>query len=163
MTIDQVDNNERNPVDGIIAEIADYVLSTPSFSAESLATARTCMLDAMGCGMLALTDPKCAKVLGPIVPGAEMAEGCVVPGTSWRLDPIQASFNLGAIVRWLDFNDTWLAAEWGHPSDNLGGLLPVAAYLSKLAEAGEGVQPNGIVPRTFTVCLLYTSPSPRDS
>ena len=154
MTIDQVDNNERNPVDGIIAEIADYVLSTPSFSAESLATARTCMLDAMGCGMLALTDPKCAKVLGPIVPGAEMAEGCVVPGTSWRLDPIQASFNLGAIVRWLDFNDTWLAAEWGHPSDNLGGLLPVAAYLSKLAEAGEGVQPNGIVPRTFTVQQL---------
>ena len=151
MSHDQVDNNELHPVDEVIAKIADYVLSTPQFSDETIFTARTCMMDALGCGMLALTDPKCRRVLGPIVPGAEMPGGCLVPGTNWRLDPIQASFNLGAIVRWLDFNDTWLAAEWGHPSDNLGGLLPVAAYVSQLAEQGLATQSNGIVPQSMSV------------
>lgn len=154
MSVDQVDKNERLPVDGIVAEIADYVLREASFSEATLDTARTCMLDALGCGMLALTDPKCVRVLGPVVPGAEMPSGCVVPGTPWRLDPVEAAFNLGALVRWLDFNDTWLAAEWGHPSDNLGGLLPVAAYLSQLASSDQGTQLNGIVPRAFSVRQL---------
>ncbi|MEM8733332.1 MAG: bifunctional 2-methylcitrate dehydratase/aconitate hydratase [Planctomycetota bacterium] len=154
MSLDQVDQNERLPVDDVVAELADYVVNASSFSESSIATARTCMLDALGCGMLALTDPKCVRVLGPVVPGAEMAAGCVVPGTSWRLDPVEAAFNLGALVRWLDFNDTWLAAEWGHPSDNLGGLLPVAAYVSQLAAANEPKQPNGIVPRSLTVRQL---------
>lgn len=154
MIQDQVDNNERPPVDDIVAQIADYLLSAPAFSDATYTTARACMMDALGCGMLALEDPKCTRILGPIVPGAEMQSGCVVPGTPWRLDPLEAAFNLGAIVRWLDFNDTWLAAEWGHPSDNLGGLLPVAAYLSQLADGGESNQPNGIVPRDFSVRQL---------
>lgn len=154
MNHDQVDNNELHPVDDVIAKIADYVLSEPNFTDETISTARTCMMDALGCAMLALTDPKCQRVLGPIVPGAVMPDGCLVPGTDWRLDPIQASFNLGAIVRWLDFNDTWLAAEWGHPSDNLGGLLPVAAYVSTLAEQGQATQANGIVPQQMTVRKL---------
>ena len=93
-------------------------------------------MDTLGCGMLALTYPACTKLLGPVVPGADMpGRGARVPGTSYELDPVQAAFNIGAMVRWLDFNDTWLAAEWGHPSDNLGAILAVADYLSRAAEA----------------------------
>lgn len=154
MIDDQVDDNQRHAVDEVISRIADYVLSEQAFSDTTISTARTCMMDALGCGMLALTDPKCRRVLGPVVSGAVMSDGCLVPGTDWRLDPVQASFNLGAIVRWLDFNDTWLAAEWGHPSDNLGGLLPVAAYVSHLAQQGQASQSNGIVPQQITVRRL---------
>ena len=150
----QFDDNERCAVDAVIDTLAEYVLSNPSFSDESINTARLCMMDALGCGMLALTDPKCQRVLGPIVPGAQMADGCLVPGTNWRLDPLQAAFNLGAIVRWLDFNDTWLAAEWGHPSDNLGGLLPVGSYVAQLAGSAAGTQDNGIVPRAMNMRTL---------
>lgn len=125
------DDNHLQAVDTVIATIADYVVSPQPISDEALTTARLCLMDAMGCAMLALTDPHCRRVLGPIVEEAVLEKGCLVPGTHWRLDPIQASFNLGALIRWLDFNDTWLAAEWGHPSDNLGGLLPTAAYITQ--------------------------------
>jgi 2-methylcitrate dehydratase len=105
-------------------------------SEEALDTARLCLMDTLGCGLLALSYPACVKLLGPVVPGATMPGcGARVPGTSHELDPVQAAFNIGAMVRWLDYNDTWLAAEWGHPSDNLGGILAVADYLSRQAVA----------------------------
>ena len=118
------------PADPLLQDIADYVLSGETASEEARSTAFYCLLDTLACGMLALKFPACVKLLGPVVPGAEMAHGARVPGTNFRLDPVQAAFNIGAMVRWLDFNDTWLAAEWGHPSDNLGGILAVADYLS---------------------------------
>jgi 2-methylcitrate dehydratase len=126
----------RPPFDDLLAQIADYTLdlSRVSSSAEALETARHCLMDTLGCGMLALAYPACTKLLGPVVPGATMPGiGARVPGTSFELEPVQAAFNIGAMVRWLDFNDTWLAAEWGHPSDNLGAILAVADYLSRKA------------------------------
>src|SRR5262249_8388638 len=102
-------------------------------SAEAWQTARYCVLDALGCGLLALGYPACAKLIGPVVPEAVLPGGARVPGTRYELDPVQAAFCVGAMVRWLDFNDTWLAAEWGHPSDNLGGILAVADYLARRA------------------------------
>ena len=95
------------------------------------ATARYCLIDTLGCGLEALDYPACTKLLGPIVPGTIVPNGARVPGTSYQLDPVQAAFNIGAMIRWLDFNDTWLAAEWGHPSDNLGGILATADWLSR--------------------------------
>ena len=127
----------RPPFDALLAQIADYTLDTTrvSGSAEALDTARLCLMDTLGCGLLALSYPACTKLLGPIVPGATLpGVGARVPGTSFELDPVQAAFNIGAAVRWLDFNDTWLAAEWGHPSDNLGAILAVADYLSRRGE-----------------------------
>src|SRR5262249_25550140 len=100
-------------------------------SAEAWETARWCLLDALGCGLLALGYPACSKLIGPVVPGATLPGGARVPGTGYELDPVQAAFCTGAMVRWLDFNDTWLAAEWGHPSDNLGGILAIADYLAR--------------------------------
>ncbi|GAG81039.1 unnamed protein product, partial [marine sediment metagenome] len=94
-------------------------------------TARLCLMDTLGCGLLALRYPECTKLLGPIVPGTIIPKGVPVPGTQFKLDPVQAAFNIGAMIRWLDFNDTWLAAEWGHPSDNLGGILAIADYVSR--------------------------------
>ena len=119
--------------DAILQQIADYIFGVEKItSAEALDTARLCLMDALGCGLLALNYPACTKLLGPVVPGATMpGTGARVPGTSYELDPIQAAFNIGTIVRWLDFNDTWLAAEWGHPSDNLGAILAIADYLSR--------------------------------
>src|SRR5690606_29916088 len=93
------------------------------------------LLDTLGCGFEALTYPACTKMLGPIVSGTSVPHGAKVPGTPYQLDPIQAAFNIGTMIRWLDFNDTWLAAEWGHPSDNLGGILAVADWLSRSAVA----------------------------
>jgi 2-methylcitrate dehydratase len=98
-------------------------------------TARICLMDTLGCGLEALEYPACTKLLGPIVPGTVVPNGARVPGTQFQLDPIQAAFNIGAMIRWLDFNDTWLAAEWGHPSDNLGGILAVSDWLSRTAVA----------------------------
>lgn len=121
---------ERPPPDRLLTEIADYVLNFRAESAEARRIARYCLMDSLGCGMLALGFPACTKLLGPVVPGAELAHGARVPGTRFALDPVTAAFNIGAMVRWLDFNDTWLAAEWGHPSDNLGAILAVADYLS---------------------------------
>jgi len=109
-------------------------------SATALETARYCLMDTLACGFQALDYPACTKLLGPVVPGATLPGGARVPGTGWELDPVQAAFNIGALVRWLDFNDTWLAAEWGHPSDNLGAILAVADYLSR-KQAAEGDEP----------------------
>ncbi|HTN69689.1 MAG TPA: bifunctional 2-methylcitrate dehydratase/aconitate hydratase [Methylomirabilota bacterium] len=123
--------NFRPEPDKILVEIADYALNYISTSREAMDTARYCFMDTLGCGLLALRFPECAKHLGPMVPGAVLTSGARVPGTDWQLDPVHAAFNIGAMIRWLDFNDTWLAAEWGHPSDNLGGILALADYLCR--------------------------------
>ncbi len=127
---DLKDTTRPSP-DKILVEIADYVCNHKKFSDEALTTARFCLMDTLGCGLQALTYPACTKLMGPVVPGASMAGGARVPGTSYELDPVAAAFNIGCMIRWLDFNDTWLAAEWGHPSDNLGGILATADYLSR--------------------------------
>ena len=126
-----VRNAKRPQPDQVLSDIADYVLNYKIRSREALSTARYCLMDTIGCGLLALEYPACTKMLGPIVPGADMKDGTPVPGTSYVLDPVQAALNIGTMIRWLDFNDTWLAAEWGHPSDNLGAVLAVADYISR--------------------------------
>jgi len=123
----------RPPPDKALTNIADYVLDYKIVSPLAFETARHCLIDTLGCGLEALEYPACTKLLGPIVPGADLANGARVPGTAYRLDPVQAAFNIGTMIRWLDFNDTWLAAEWGHPSDNLGGILATADWLSRNA------------------------------
>ena len=130
----------RPAPDRILVEIADYVCNTRKLSEEALNTARYCLMDTLGCGLQALTYPQCTKLMGPVVPGATMTGGARVPGTSYELDPVAAAFNIGCMIRWLDFNDTWLAAEWGHPSDNLGGILATADYLSR-RNVAEGKAP----------------------
>jgi len=122
----------RPDFDQVIQDITDYVMNYDvTQSDEAMQTARYCWMDTIGCGLFALNYPACVKMLGPIVPGASMANGARVPGTSYELDPVRAAWNIGAMVRWLDFNDTWLAAEWGHPSDNLGAILALADYQSR--------------------------------
>jgi len=128
-------SNVRPDPDQVLVDIADYVLNYEVTSSLAYDTARNCLIDTLGCGLEALDYPACTKLMGPVVPGATMANGAKVPGTQFQLDPIQAAFNIGAMIRWLDFNDTWLAAEWGHPSDNLGGILAVADWLSRTAVA----------------------------
>lgn len=123
------------PYDAVIEQITDYVLSYKPSNQEALSTARYCLMDTLGCGLLALQYPACRKLLGPLVPGAELANGVRVPGTKFRLDPVQGAFNIGCMIRWLDYNDTWLAAEWGHPSDNLGGILACCDYLAQQGQA----------------------------
>jgi 2-methylcitrate dehydratase len=125
----------RQQPDAVLADIADYVLKYKVSSKSAWETARHCLIDTLGCGLEALEYPACTKLLGPIVPGTIVPHGAKVPGTSFQLDPVQAAFNIGALIRWLDFNDTWLAAEWGHPSDNLGGILATADWLSRTAIA----------------------------
>lgn len=133
-------SNVRPQPDQVLTDIADYVLNYKINSDLAWKTAHYCLLDAIGCGLEALTFPACTKLLGPIVPGTIVPNGAKVPGTSFQLDPVQAAFNIGTIIRWLDFNDTFLAAEWGHPSDNLGGILATADWLSRTRIA-EGKQP----------------------
>ncbi|HTI67519.1 MAG TPA: bifunctional 2-methylcitrate dehydratase/aconitate hydratase [Caulobacteraceae bacterium] len=133
-------SNVRPEPDKVLVDIADYVLDYRVESKLAYVTARNCLIDTLGCGIEALDYPACTKLLGPVVPGAVLANGARVPGTGYQLDPVQAAFNIGAMIRWLDFNDTWLAAEWGHPSDNLGGILAVADWLSRTAVA-EGRPP----------------------
>jgi 2-methylcitrate dehydratase len=128
----------RPALDCVLTDIADYVLDYRITSALAYETARYCLIDTLGCGLEALDYPACTKLLGPIAPGTIVPFGAKVPGTSYQLDPVQAAFNIGAMIRWLDFNDTWLAAEWGHPSDNLGGILAVADWLSRNALAAGG-------------------------
>lgn len=128
-------SNERPDTDQVIVDIVNYVLDYQIESDLAFQTAHYCLLDTLGCGFEALTYPACTKMLGPVVAGTVVPHGAKVPGTPYQLDPIQAAFNIGAMVRWLDFNDTWLAAEWGHPSDNLGGILAVADWLSRTAVA----------------------------
>ncbi len=123
----------RRPVpDQVIVDIASYAKDCAIGSKLAYDTARYCLMDTLACGFQALQYPACTRMLGPVVPGATMPGGARVPGTSYELDPVQAAFNIGTMIRWLDFNDTWLAAEWGHPSDNLGGILAVADYLSRV-------------------------------
>lgn len=124
------DSNIKPDFDKEIIDIAEYVCHKEITSQEAYQTALLCLMDSIGCGLLALRFPECIKLLGPIVP-AQTYCGCKVPGTQFELDPVQAAFNIGATIRWLDYNDTWLAAEWGHPSDNLGGILAVADYVSQ--------------------------------
>jgi 2-methylcitrate dehydratase len=133
-------SNERPQPDKVLTDIVDYVLNFEITNDLAWKTAQYCLLDTLGCGLEALTYPACTKLLGPIVKGTIVPNGAKVPGTQFQLDPIQAAFNIGAIIRWLDFNDTWLAAEWGHPSDNLGGILATADWLSRINIA-EGKAP----------------------
>src|ERR1700704_5882393 len=126
-------SGERPPYDQVLVDIADYVCNYTIGSELAYATARNCLIDTLGCGLEALEYPACTKLLGPIAPGSDLANGAKVPGTAYRLDPVQAAFNIGTMIRWLDFNDTWLAAEWGHPSANLGGILATADWLSRKA------------------------------
>ncbi|WP_322012476.1 bifunctional 2-methylcitrate dehydratase/aconitate hydratase [Paraburkholderia sp. J12] len=137
----------RPQPDQVLVDIVDYVLNESVSSALALETARYCLIDTLGCGLEALSYPACTKLLGPIVPGTIVPHGAKVPGTPYQLDPVQAAFNIGAMIRWLDFNDTWLAAEWGHPSDNLGGILATADWLSRTAVA------NGKPPLTMQSVL----------
>jgi 2-methylcitrate dehydratase len=121
--------------DPVLAAIADYVQDAVIESQEAYAMARLCLMDSLGCALSALDDADCIKLLQPTVPGTLVPSGARVPGTEWALDPVEAAFHLGCLIRWLDFNDTWLAAEWGHPSDNLGGLLAVADFISRQSRA----------------------------
>ena len=123
--------NIRPKPDKVLTDIADYVAGFRIKSQEAYNTARLCLMDTLGCGLEALEYPACTKLLGPIVPGTVVPNGAKVPGTPHQLDPVAAAFNIGTMIRWLDFNDVWVAAEWGHPSDNLGGILATADWLSR--------------------------------
>jgi 2-methylcitrate dehydratase len=142
-----VDRNDRPAPDQVLVDIADYVCDYVVDSAEAYGTARNCLIDTIGCGLLALNFPECTKLLGPLVPGTTVPHGARVPGTDFVLDPVKAAWDIGAMVRWLDFNDTWLAAEWGHPSDNLGAILAVADHVSRQRMA------NGAPPLTMREVL----------
>lgn len=131
MSSHTADKNIKPAPDKELVIIADYVLQNNLSSELAFTTAHYCLMDALGCAILALQYPACKKLLGPIIPGTTLPVGARVPGTAFMLDPILAAFNIGALVRWLDFNDTWLAAEWGHPSDNLGAILAITDYLSR--------------------------------
>jgi 2-methylcitrate dehydratase len=133
MSSHDIKSAQRPQPDPVLVEIADYARNFTISSEPAYETARYDLMDTLACGFQALKYPACRKLLGPVVPGAVMTGGARVPGTSFELDPVQAAFNIGAMIRWLDFNDTWLAAEWGHPSDNLGGILAVADYLARQA------------------------------
>ena len=126
-----VDLNIRPGFDGLISEIANYVSTYEIKSDLALDTARNCLMDTIGCGLLALQFPACTKMLGPFVEGTKVPFGVRVPGTDYELDPVKGAFDIGCIVRWLDYNDTWLAAEWGHPSDNLGAILSICDFISQ--------------------------------
>jgi len=133
MSSHDIKSAHRPDPEKVLTDIADYALSYQIKSDIAYETAYYCLMDTLACGFQALKFPACTKLMGPVVPGATLPGGARVPGTSYELDPINAAFNIGAMIRWLDFNDTWLAAEWGHPSDNLGGILAVADYLSRQA------------------------------
>lgn len=133
-------NHTQQKTDQILEAIAEYAVNHKITSQVALETARYVLMDTLGCGFLALRYPECTKHLGPIVPGTVVPNGVRVPGTSFELDPVQGAFNIGTIIRWLDYNDTWLAAEWGHPSDNLGGILAASDYLSR-KRLSEGKEP----------------------
>ena len=142
-----VETNVRPNPDDVLVKIADYVLSKDIESSEAYNTARNCLMDTLGCGLLALTFPDCKNLLGPYIEGTQVPGGVRVPGTKHVLDPVKGAWDIGAIIRWLDFNDTWLAAEWGHPSDNLGGILAAADYLSQknLAEGKEALSMKDVL------------------
>src|SRR2546422_6966322 len=124
-------DNIRPPFDPLLEQIGSYAFDAQIAGKEAFDTARLCLMDTLGCALLAVNYPACTKLLGPVVAGTRVPGGSRVPGTNLELDPVTAAFNIGTLIRWLDFNDTWLAAEWGHPSDNLGGILAVADWLSR--------------------------------
>src|SRR6187431_2532526 len=132
MSSHDIKSAQRPNPDELLVTLADYTKNYKVDSAQAYETARYCLMDTLACGFQALKYPACTRLLGPVVPGATMPGGSRVPGTSYELDPVMGAFSIGAMVRWLDFNDTWLAAEWGHPSDNLGAILASACYVSKM-------------------------------
>jgi 2-methylcitrate dehydratase len=142
---------ERPAPDKVLTDIADYALSYRIDSKTAYETAYYCLMDTLACGFQALQYPACTRLMGPVVPGAVLSGGARVPGTSYELDPVQAAFNIGAMIRWLDFNDTWLAAEWGHPSDNLGAILAIADYLSR-RNAAQGKK--GLIVRDVLTAMI---------
>ena len=146
-----VDLNDRPEPDQVLVDIADYVCDIEINSFEAYDTARNCLMDTLGCGILALSFPECTKLLGPLVEGTTVPNGARVPGTNHKLDPVKAAWDIGCIIRWLDFNDTWLAAEWGHPSDNLGAILGVADYMSQV-RITEGRDP--LLMRDVLTCMI---------
>ena len=146
-----VEVNVRPEPDSLLVEIADYVSKQEINSELALSTARNCLIDTIGCGLLALTFPACTKMLGPIVPGTAVPNGVRVPGTNFLLDPVKGAFDIGCIIRWLDYNDTWLAAEWGHPSDNLGAILSIADYVSQQNVASGK---NSLTMRDVLECMI---------
>ena len=146
-----VEVNVRPEPDSLLVEIADYVSKQEINSELALSTARNCLIDTIGCGLLALTFPACTKMLGPIVPGTSVPNGVRVPGTNFLLDPVKGAFDICCIIRWLDYNDTWLAAEWGHPSDNLGAILSIADYVSQQNVASGK---NSLTMRDVLECMI---------
>ena len=126
-----VDYNLRPDYDKVIKDISNYVINYEVTSKDAMETARNCLIDSVGCGLLALQFKECVKHLGPIVEGTVVPNGSRVPGTNFTLDPVKAAWDIGCIIRWLDYNDTWLAAEWGHPSDNIGSILGLCDHLSQ--------------------------------
>ncbi|MDE2251233.1 MAG: bifunctional 2-methylcitrate dehydratase/aconitate hydratase [Gammaproteobacteria bacterium] len=144
-------STHRPEPDPLLLAIARYARDATIDSAVAFDTARLCLQDTLACGFMALQYPACTKLLGPVVPGAVLPGGARVPGLDFELDPVQAAFNIGAMVRWLDFNDTWLAAEWGHPSDNLGAILAVADYMARAGAAA------GAAKRVLTVRELLAA------
>ena len=159
-----VDINERPDPDHELIKIAEYVSNDLQRSEIAFETARNCLIDTLGCGFLALRYPECSKHLGPIMANSFVINGSRVPGTSFELDPVKAAWDIGCIIRWLDFNDTWLAAEWGHPSDNLGAILAVSDYVCRNPElfGHRKLYIKDLLEAMIKACLLYTSPSPRD-
>lgn len=139
----QADLNIRPAPDREMVDIADYVTDYVIDSNEAYDTARYVLMDSIGCALLALRYPECAKLLGPVVPGTVVPLGVRVPGTQFELDPVKGAFDIGTLIRWLDFNDTWLAAEWGHPSDNLGGILAVSDFVCR-RNAATGKKPLSV-------------------
>src|SRR5207302_8352318 len=142
MSAHDVRSAERPAPDAVLTAIADYARNFTVRSETAYETARYCLMDTLACGFQALKYPACRKLLGPLVPGAVMPGGARIPGTSFELEPVQAALNIGAMIRWLDFNDCWLAAEWGHPSDNLGAILATADWITRTNKAG-GKLSNG--------------------
>lgn len=147
MSQSRADSNIRPEPDQVLVDIADYVVNDSPPTSEALETARLCLLDTLGCGILALQFSECTKLLGPVVPGTTVPFGSRVPGTSYVLDPVKAAWDIGCTIRWLDFNDTWLAAEWGHPSDNLGAILSICDWLS------QGRSQENLTPLTMETVL----------
>ena len=149
MHAEKMSDNTRPDYDELLLSLTDYICDADVEGEVALETAKHCLIDSMGCAMLALTFPACTKLLGPWVSGCEIKHGVRVPGTQYELDPIKAAFDIGTMVRWLDYNDTWLAKEWGHPSDNLGGILSVMDFISK--------RPEAFANKTFTVQDVLTA------
>ena len=148
-----VEQNIRPGYDSVISEIANYVINFEIESDLALDTARNCLIDTIGCGLLALKFPACTKMLGPVVEGTSVPFGVRVPGTNFKLDPIKGAFDIGCAIRWLDYNDTWLAAEWGHPSDNLGAILSITDFISQ-QKISKGEDP--LTMRTVLEAMIMT-------